>query len=195
MYTEDIDISWNLQTRFWDVRYEERALCWILTPETLAGLWKQRVRWAQGGAEVLLKYFRRFWDYRQRRFWPVCIEYAISVVWSYLFFFCCAVALLNAVAWAGWIPPLPAPWSMVTIVPPEWTGTLLACVCMLQALAALLFERQAERGMPRYLFWFIWYPVAFWLLSATATAWGLPKALFRARGRRAVWTSPDRGLQ
>jgi biofilm PGA synthesis N-glycosyltransferase PgaC len=32
--TEDIDISWRLQLRHWDVRFEPAALCWILMPET-----------------------------------------------------------------------------------------------------------------------------------------------------------------
>src|ERR1700733_5580057 len=51
MVTEDIDISWRLQMRHWEIRYEPNALCWILMPETLRGLWKQRLRWAQGGSE------------------------------------------------------------------------------------------------------------------------------------------------
>ncbi|MEZ5494619.1 MAG: hypothetical protein R3E61_08605 [Pseudomonadales bacterium] len=29
------------------------ALCWILMPETLKGLFRQRTRWAQGGAGVV----------------------------------------------------------------------------------------------------------------------------------------------
>ena len=55
MMTEDIDITWKLQRAGWDVRFEPNALVWILMPETLAGLWKQRLRWACGGAQVLLK--------------------------------------------------------------------------------------------------------------------------------------------
>ncbi len=43
MITEDIDISWKLQLRHWDIFFEPRALCWILMPETLKGLWKQRL--------------------------------------------------------------------------------------------------------------------------------------------------------
>lgn len=50
MITEDIDITWKLQLAHWRVFYEPRALCWILMPETLRGLWKQRLRWARGGA-------------------------------------------------------------------------------------------------------------------------------------------------
>ncbi len=45
MITEDIDISWKLQLNQWAIFYEPRALCWILMPETLKGLWKQRLRW------------------------------------------------------------------------------------------------------------------------------------------------------
>ena len=44
MITEDIDISWKLQLNQWAIFYEPRALCWILMPETLKGLWKQRLR-------------------------------------------------------------------------------------------------------------------------------------------------------
>ena len=36
--TEDIDISWRLQVKHWDIRFEPHALCWILMPETLGGL-------------------------------------------------------------------------------------------------------------------------------------------------------------
>ena len=47
MITEDIDISWKLQRDHWSIFYEPRGLCWILMPETLRGLWKQRLRWAR----------------------------------------------------------------------------------------------------------------------------------------------------
>jgi cellulose synthase/poly-beta-1,6-N-acetylglucosamine synthase-like glycosyltransferase len=54
--TEDIDISWKLQMDHWDIQYIPQALCYIYMPETFKGLWKQRLRWAQGGVEVLLEY-------------------------------------------------------------------------------------------------------------------------------------------
>ena len=53
MITEDIDISWKLQVEGNRIGYEPRALCWVLMPETIHGLYKQRLRWAQGGAEVV----------------------------------------------------------------------------------------------------------------------------------------------
>ncbi|MGV2687283.1 glycosyltransferase, partial [Clostridium perfringens] len=80
MITEDIAISWKLQKRFWDIRYEPRALCWMLVPETLKGIWKQRVRWSQGGQEVVLRHWDIFKDWRQRRLWPIYIEQILSII-------------------------------------------------------------------------------------------------------------------
>src|SRR4051812_15306017 len=40
--TEDIALTWKLQRRFYDVRYEPRAVCAMQVPETFGGLWKQR---------------------------------------------------------------------------------------------------------------------------------------------------------
>jgi hypothetical protein len=37
----------------------------------------------------------------------------------------------------------------------------------------------------------IGYPFAFWVLTAFTVVVGLPRALVRARGRQAVWVSPD----
>jgi hypothetical protein len=49
-------------------------------PETLRGLWSQRLRWAQGGIEV----FRRQWDvwtsWKYRRIWPVYLEQVLAVM-------------------------------------------------------------------------------------------------------------------
>ncbi|NLY27182.1 MAG: poly-beta-1,6 N-acetyl-D-glucosamine synthase, partial [Alcaligenaceae bacterium] len=88
MITEDIDITWKLQRANWRVFYEPRALCWILMPETLAGLWKQRLRWAQGGSEVLLKFLPLIRHRQHRKLWIPALEYLLSTVWSF------------AVAWA-----------------------------------------------------------------------------------------------
>ena len=84
--TEDIDITWKLQKKFWDVRYEPRALCWVLVPETLQGLWRQRVRWARGGVQVLKKHLDLWSSWRYRRLWPIFVDYVIGIVWAYSFF-------------------------------------------------------------------------------------------------------------
>ncbi|WP_109079480.1 poly-beta-1,6-N-acetyl-D-glucosamine synthase, partial [Aggregatibacter kilianii] len=67
MITEDIDISWKIQIAGYNIMYEPRALCWVLMPESMKGLYKQRLRWAQGGAETIMKYFPQVWHWRNRR--------------------------------------------------------------------------------------------------------------------------------
>jgi biofilm PGA synthesis N-glycosyltransferase PgaC len=83
MLTEDIDITWKLEIAKWDVRFEPRALCWILMPETLKGLWRQRLRWAMGGAQVIFRRFREVRGWRERRMWPILLEYVVSMLWAY----------------------------------------------------------------------------------------------------------------
>ncbi|XNM51249.1 glycosyltransferase family 2 protein [Escherichia coli] len=71
MITEDIDEPEAAVESVGDFFYEPRALCWILMPETLKGLWKQRLRWAQGGAEVFSKNMTRLWRKENFRMWPL----------------------------------------------------------------------------------------------------------------------------
>lgn len=83
MVTEDIDISWKLQLAGWLIHYQPQALCWVLMPETVRGLYKQRLRWAQGGAEVILRYGLQAMRWRNRHFWLLLLEYLSSVLWCY----------------------------------------------------------------------------------------------------------------
>jgi biofilm PGA synthesis N-glycosyltransferase PgaC len=187
MITEDIDISWKLQTHFWDVRYEPNALCWILMPETLRGLWRQRLRWAQGGNEVLLKYWRTLLAWRRRRMWPVFFEYFCSVVWAY------SMAAVFALYLLGLYIHIPDPWHVETLLP-GFRGLLLGMTCLLQMGVGAMLDSRYEKRMLTNLYWMIWYPLGFWTINFVTSIGGLLKALFRKRGRRATWKSPDRGV-
>ena len=78
--------------------YEPRALCWVLMPESLRGLYKQRLRWAQGGAETILKYFPQVWRWKNRRLWPMYAEYFITATWAILLVALAALALYRKIA-------------------------------------------------------------------------------------------------
>ena len=185
MVTEDIDISWRLQLAGWDIRYEPNALCWILMPETIRGLWAQRLRWASGGVEVLLSHGRDVLAWKKRRMWGVLLEYLLSLTWAY-------VMLTIIVLWlVGLFVTLP-PAIRVESILPRWHGVVLAFVCMLQFATSLIIERRYEDRMARHFYWVIWYPIAFWMLGMLTAVVALPRTLLRRR-RRAVWTSPDRG--
>ena len=188
MITEDIDISWRLQLDHWDIRYEPNALCFILMPETLKGLWRQRLRWAQGGVETLLRHSREMLAWRSRRMWGVWLEYLLSVAWAYSML---AIMLLWLL---GLFLPMP-PALYVDAILPRWHGTILGLVCMLQLALSLIIERRYETHVFRNYFWMVWYPLAYWLLSMFTTVVALPKTLLQRRHRRAVWTSPDRGIR
>ena len=52
--TDDVEVSWRVQLAGWRLVYEPKAICWILMPETLKGLWRQRLRWSIGGTQAVL---------------------------------------------------------------------------------------------------------------------------------------------
>ena len=188
MVTEDIDVTWKLEKRFWDVRYEPRAVCWIRVPETMKGLWRQRFRWAQGGVEVMRKH-RDIWrDWRQRRLWSVYLEYVCSVAWAYTLWSLVLLWLLQTIC------NLNLPLRIVPLMPPRWTGSVLALTCIAQFVVSLYVDRAYEKKMFRYLFWVIWYPFAYWMISSLTVVAAAPKALLKKKGTPAVWSSPDRGV-
>jgi poly-beta-1,6-N-acetyl-D-glucosamine synthase len=72
---------------------------------------------------------------------------------------------------------------------------VLALVCLMQFAVSLVIDRRYEAGIGRNYYWMIWYPVAYWMLSLFTTLVALPKTLLKRRGKRALWTSPDRGYR
>lgn len=187
MVTEDIDISWRLQMNHWDIRYEPNALCWILMPETLRGLWKQRLRWAQGGAEAMLRYAGEMNTWRRRRMWPILIEFVTSLAWAY------AIAIVGLAWLLHWVVPLPITYH-VSLIIPGWGGIILGILCLIQFVISLHFDAIYEVHSGRHYYWMIWYPLAYWMLSSLTSIVAFPKALFKRRGQRARWVSPDRGV-
>lgn len=188
MITEDIDISWKLQMAGWRTFFEPRALCWILMPETLRGLWKQRLRWAQGGAEVFVKQLPRLAHWRHRHMWGLAGEFVLSALWAFCLFYALCLYLL------GWVVPLPFEIDSTRLTPLSFSGVILAVACVAQMTVSLFIERRYERGLLRVLPWIVWYPAAFWLLSFLCTLVSYPLVLLRRTRQRARWTSPDRGI-
>lgn len=188
MVTEDIDVSWKLQNDHWAIRFEPNALCWILMPETLRGLWRQRLRWAQGGCEVLLKYWRALLSWRRRRMWGIFVEYFSSVTWAY------TMTGLILLWMVSLVVDLPAELQVQGPIP-GWHGVLLGITCLSQFFVSIFIDGRYEKGFARYFYWIIWYPLVYWLINMLTTIVAVPKAILKPRGRRAVWTSPDRGLR
>jgi biofilm PGA synthesis N-glycosyltransferase PgaC len=189
--TEDVDVTWKLQRRRWTVHFEPNALAFILMPETVRGLWKQRLRWSTGGAQTVLRYAPDLFRWQSRRMWGVFLEYAITLVWCYAMLFLTTLSVLAILGllpfWAGFAPALFSIWGMI-----------LSVACLVQFWASLAIDRRYEpegKSSWRALIWVIWYPVVFWVLSAGSAIFGFPRALAWREGKRARWVSPDRGFR
>lgn len=189
MLTEDIDITWKLQRAGWDIRFEPNALVWILMPETFRGLWKQRLRWAMGGAQVLIKNLDVFLKPKLNFLWPLMFELCLTLVWSYLMLIMAVLWLIHFVFPLGQLSGISSPFL------PYGSGILLGATCLIQFAMSKWMDSRYEPNLGKNYYWMIWYPFVFWLITITATIIAFPKVLLRGKEKRARWVSPDRGIR
>ncbi|WP_374664949.1 poly-beta-1,6-N-acetyl-D-glucosamine synthase [Acinetobacter sp.] len=189
MLTEDIDITWKLQRAGWNIHFEPNALVWILMPETFTGLWKQRLRWAMGGAQVLLKNIDVLLKPQLNFLWPLMMELMLTLVWSYLMLILAVVWLVHFIVPISGIGEINSPFL------PYGTGMLLGATCLLQFAISKWMDSRYEPALGKNYFWMIWYPFVFWLITITASIVAFPKVLKLGTGQRARWVSPDRGIR
>lgn len=175
MATEDIDLSWKLQLRAWDIRYEPRALVWMRVPATLPGLWRQRKRWATGLAQVLRRYFKEAMQWRSRRIWPIIGESMLSIAWSYCFV---VLTMLWIFCYSVGYPPVGA--SPI----PNWWGMLIGTMCLIQLATGVMLDRRYDRKISLYYFTAVFYPLIYWILMAVVTAVATPPAIFESHTKR-----------
>jgi len=181
MVTEDVAVTWKLEKNFWDVRYEPRALCWMLVPETVKGIWKQRQRWTRGGMEVMGRHVNIFKSWKERRLVPVFLEQCLSIVWSFCWLY---LAILEVIRWTkgDYINEL------------YWKSQFLSFVCIVQFAVAMILDKRYDKKLLKNSLWAVWYPLLYWYINALEVIVALPKTILRKRKKLATWTSPDRGI-
>ncbi len=216
MLTEDMDITWKLQVKGWQVGFEPRAQAWILMPETISGLWQQRLRWAMGGLQIIGKFKSMFKHWRTYPMWPLMFEHLISIVWAcsvsvvfatYVFDFLSSSTRSVYQSFNTYFSDLAAPTATeiaaqqshmiesMTALLPEFSGVIIGTTCLLQMLVAVLLDRRYDKKLLHYYLWTIWYPLGFWLINMCTIVTAIPKIVLRGSGIRARWISPDRGIQ
>ena len=181
MVTEDIAVTWKLEKNFWDVRYEPRALCWMLVPETIKGLWRQRKRWASGGLEVIFRHHDIWKSWKQRRIAPIYIEQVCSFFWSV----CWLVLTILLV-----IAEIQGNHIFTEYL---WKSQFLSFVCLLQFTVAIWLEQHYDKNIKKSVWSVIWYPLIYWYVNVFITLAALLKAVLPKK-KLATWKSPDRGL-
>ena len=187
--TDDVELSWRVQLAGWRVTYQANAICWILMPETLRGLWRQRLRWSEGGTQTVLMSAKRLLQVKHWRGWVVWGNYILSVIWSFTILSALFLWLLERIGLG-----LSTGFPKVSLFP-AWWGAILTTTYLLQASIGLALERRFEKGLLRTILWLSWYPVFFWSLQALTAVVGLPRAILRmSRPHHGTWASPDRGL-
>jgi biofilm PGA synthesis N-glycosyltransferase PgaC len=178
MATEDIDMSWRLQKRFWDIRYEPKALVWMQVPETLRGLWRQRRRWAVGLGQVLRRHGGILFHYKNLRFWPVAYEAILSILWSVCFVILTTLWILS---YSMGIPPVGA-----HPIPNFW-GMIIATTCIFQLTVGVLLDRYYDRSIRPYAAVAVLYPMLYWALMSTITFFFTPIGFFGRRPKITLW--------
>lgn len=186
MITEDIAISWKFHLHDLKVKYEPRALCWMLVPETIGGLWKQRLRWAQGGQEVLIRDFKQVLKRKDLPFLLLLVEQAISLTWVYSVVFLLALSIVNT----NFLDVGFLKYQFTIIV---LSAFLLTFINTIQFTVSLLIDSRYEKMNIFTIIFLSWYPTIYWILNAMVAIIAFPKALKRKKGAYATWTSPDRG--
>lgn len=186
MITEDIAASWKLHLSGYHIKYEPRAMCWMLVPETLGGLWKQRVRWAQGGHEVLLRDF--FTTMKKRKFplYILMFEQIISILWVYIVLLYLGYLIITA----NFLDYTFMTYSFSIFLFSSFTMTFINVV---QFTVALFIDSRYEKKNMAGLIFVSWYPTVYWIINAAVVLVAFPKALKRKKGGYATWSSPDRG--
>jgi biofilm PGA synthesis N-glycosyltransferase PgaC len=182
MASEDVDVSWRLQRRFYDVRYEPRALVDVTVPTTLRALWRQRRRWAMGLTQVLRHHRGVISSWRSRRQWPALIEAVLSITWAHAFLVVIGLWALSLAAGVAPIgaAPFPNGWAMLVVT-----------VCLMQLAVGVYLGRRYDRSVTRSLLIAPLYPLLYWALMAVVTVRSTIPALF-ARRTKAVarWHTP-----
>ena len=192
--TDDIEMSWRIQEKFWDIRYEPNCLCYMLVPETLSGLWKQRRRWAQGGVEVMRLHKNVWKNWRERRIWPIYLDYILGACWAYAFLFCIILWTVRFVL-SFVLPEYAEALAFVDNPFWGWNGAVVAAICLLQLFVSIGIDHRYDNNLWKVYFWVAWYPVVYWSFNALTTIAALPRGLLRDMSEAAVWVSPDRGMR
>ena len=175
--TEDVGISWKLQTSGWALKYEPKATCDVLMPDTLKGLWKQRLRWAQGGFEVVLRHGRSVLKSKDTGLKLILLEYIFSVTWAFMLPVTIGFALFG---------------KNVHDLNLSYAILMTGVMSFAQFLVGLFLHGRYERST-NLGFVAIWYPFAYWMINSFVLFVAIPKVLFGPKRQFSSWVSPDRG--
>ena len=186
MITEDIAISWKFHLAGLHIKYEPRALCRMLVPETVPGLWKQRLRWAQGGQEVVIRDLKQGLKSFNPAMYFLIFEQIFSLIWVYSVVLILILKIINANLLDYYF--LNYKFSLLIL-----SALILTFLNAVQFTIALIADSKYEKINVFTIVYLSWYSAVYWIINASVAILAFPKAVRRKKGEFATWTSPDRG--
>ena len=186
MITEDIAISWKFHLAGLHIKYEPRALCRMLVPETIPGLWKQRLRWAQGGQEVVIRDLKKGLKSFNLAMYFLIFEQIFSLIWVYSILLVLIFNIINANLLDYYF--LKYKLSLLVL-----SALILTFLNVVQFTIALIADSKYEKINIFTIVYLSWYSTIYWIINALVSILAFPKAIKRKKGEFATWTSPDRG--
>lgn len=187
METEDIELTWRIQKRFYDVRYEPRAVVGMGVPVTLRGLIRQRMRWGRGLIQVLLRHGGILFHWRNRRHWGVMLEAIASLLWWHVLVLLMVLAAVLAVMDISVDAQLqPFPWG--------WVAAVMT-MALVQLGTGLWIDRRYDSTATDALWPMPWYPIGYWFIVGCTTLVVTIPTLLRPRHRGNVTWKVDRSRE
>ena len=110
----------------------------MLVPETLIGLWKQRVRWAQCGIEVVMRHRNIFLSWKYRCLMPVYIEQIFSIFGSITWFILFIIMIIQIAI------------GTQTFSYIFWQGQYLSFIYLIQFIVAMTLDKRYDEELLRY---------------------------------------------
>lgn len=180
---EDIAVTWQLHEAQWGIIYNPRTVCWMLVPEKLPSLFKQRVRWSQGGIEVLFRHLIPTIKRGDFRNMILFFEQIIGIVWAFAFI-------------------ITAPINLYKFFVGDTTFAIyqmkvLIFISVFNFLIAFWIDKRYDHGLFGIYIWIIWYPLVYWIFNVFVVINGffktVAKAFKKEKVQHTTWESPDRG--
>lgn len=183
--TEDIDITWKLEKKFYNVFYEPRGIAYIRVPERIKELIRQRKRWALGGWHLIRKHKDLFLNLKYKRLFIPFLEFLLAYIWSILF----------VVLTFLWILSKLISYKGFTISPiPTWYGAFISLICLSQFLVSSILDRKYDKEIFKYYFFVVWYPIIYWTLNPFLVVLTMFDGLFGEIESKGKWIPPDRNI-